>query len=361
MINYPKATMNSLQAALYDCYGQTMLSIESIDRLNATHFILLGFQVSQSVKILLVTIFSIAYIFTILENVAIISISLWDSKLNKPMYFFLSKLSLLETVYVSVTVPKMLSDLSTGNTFISLCGCMFQLYLFLSIGCSECFLLAAMSYDRYLAICNPLLYHNIMTKKMCWILTVGSLFLGFLACSFSIGLITQLNFCGSKIINHYLCDISPVIHLSCDDISVIELVDFITALSVLISSLILIIISYVYIISTIKKIPSDRKWKKAFSTCASHLTVVVLFFGTTIFMYGRPQAIDSFDFNKCLSIFYSFVIPMLNPVIYTLRNSEMRTSLSAMFIKCCTQLLPSLLYNQMERQDTNWSCCNTNL
>ncbi|XP_069609320.1 olfactory receptor 6B1-like [Ranitomeya imitator] len=311
-----------------------MLSIEHISSLNATHFILLGFQVSPGVKTLLAVIFSVAYIFTILENVAIIVISTWDPKLHKPMYFFLNKLSWLETVYVSVTVPKMLSGLSTGNNIIlSLYDCIMQLYFFLSIGCSECFLLAAMAYDRYLAICNPLLYNSIMTSQMCWILTLGSLFLGFLACSFSIGLITQLNFCGSNIINHYLCDISPVIHLSCDDISIVEMVDFITALLVLISSLILIIISYVYIISSIKNIPSDRRWTKAFSTCASHLTVVVLFFGTTIFMYARPQAIDSFNSNKFLSVLYSFFIPMLNPMIYTLRNSDMKKSLSAMF-KC---------------------------
>ncbi|XP_075681465.1 olfactory receptor 6B9-like [Rhinoderma darwinii] len=308
-----------------------MLSIESISSFNSTHFILLGFQTSPLVKTLLAIIFSIAYTFTILENVAIIAIAMWDPKLHTPMYFFLSKLSWLETVYVSVTVPKMLSGLVIGNNIISLCDCLLQLYLFLSIGSSECFLLAAMSYDRYLAICNPLLYHSIMTSRMCWILTLGSLFIGFLACSFSIGLIEQLNFCGSNIINHYLCDISPVIHLSCDDISTVELVDFITALSVLISSLVLIIISYVYIISTIKNLPSHRRWKKAFSTCASHLIVVVLFFGTTIFMYARPQAIDSFDFNKFLSVLYSFMIPMLNPMIYTLRNSDMKTSLSAMF------------------------------
>lgn len=308
-----------------------MHSIESITSLNATHFILLGFQASPLVKTMLAIIFSIAYIVTILENVSIIFISKWDPKLHTPMYFFLSKLSWLETVYVSVTVPKMLSGLLTGNNIISLYGCMLQLYLFLSIGCSECFLLAAMAYDRYLAICQPLLYHSIMTSKMCWILTLGSLFLGFLACSFSIGLIIQLNFCGSKIINHYLCDISPVIHLSCDDISTVEIVDFITALSVLVSSLVLIILSYVYIIYTLKNVPSDRSWKKAFSTCSSHLTVVALFFGTTIFMYARPQAIDSFDVNKFLSVLYSFIIPMLNPVIYTLRNSDMKISLSAMF------------------------------
>ncbi|KAG9487211.1 olfactory receptor 6B9-like [Eleutherodactylus coqui] len=308
-----------------------MLSTENLSNLNSTHFILLGFQASPLVKILLAIIFSMAYVFTILENAAVIVISMCDPKLHTPMYFFLSKLAWLEIAYVSVTVPKMLSGLLTGNNLISLSGCMLQLYLFLSFGCSECFLLAAMAYDRYLAICNPLLYHSIMTCGMCWLLTLGSLFLGFLACSFSIGLITQLNFCGFNLINHYLCDISPVIQLSCDDISTVEMVDFFSALSVLVSSLVLIIISYIYIIATIKNVSSNESWKKAFSTCASHLTVVVLFFGTTIFMYARPQAIDSFNINKFLSVLYSFIIPMLNPVIYTLRNSDMKVSMSAMF------------------------------
>ncbi|XP_072269980.1 olfactory receptor 6B9-like [Pyxicephalus adspersus] len=308
-----------------------MANNESIQLTDQMHFILLGFQTSPFIKTILTTVFSIAYIFTLLENTAIIGIVRWDPKLYTPMYFFLSKLSCLEMLYVSVTVPKMLSDLITETNVISVWGCLLQLYLFLSIGCVECFLLAAMAYDRYLAICNPLLYHSIMTSSVCWLLTGGSVFLGFLACSFSIGLIAQLDFCGSRTINHYLCDISPVIHLSCEDISTVELVDFISALLVLITSLVLITVSYIYIISVMMKIPVARGWKKAFSTCASHLIVVILFFGTTIFMYARPQAIDSFDFNKYLSVLYSFFIPMLNPLIYTLRNTDMRKSLQAIF------------------------------
>ncbi|XP_075424039.1 olfactory receptor 6B2-like [Ascaphus truei] len=296
-----------------------------------THFILLGFQSSPAIRNLLSSIFSIMYVITILENVAIIVMVQWDSNLHTPMYFFLTKLSCLETLYVSVTVPKMLSDLVTGNNTIPVSGCIIQLYFFLSLACTECFLLAAMAYDRYLAICNPLRYHTIMTPKVCWYLAGGSLFLGFLSVSFSIGLIAQLRFCDHKVINHYLCDISPVIHLSCEDISTVELVDFITALIVLVSSLVPIIVSYFYIIRTIQKIPSDRGCKKAFSTCASHLTVVVIFFGTTIFMYARPKAIDSLDFNKFLSVLYSAIIPMLNPMIYTLRNNDIKRSLHRMF------------------------------
>ncbi|KAM4808029.1 olfactory receptor 6B1-like [Rhinophrynus dorsalis] len=309
-----------------------MMINESTKEEMITHFILLGFQTSTGIQNFLSCIFSIAYTITILENVAIMVTVHWNSRLHTPMYFFLTKLSFLETLYVSVTVPKMLADLVTGNKTISICGCILQLYLFLSLACTECFLLSTMAYDRYLAICNPLRYHNIMTTQLCWFLVGGSLCLGFLSCTFSIGLIAKLNFCGPKIINHYLCDISPVINLSCDDISVVELVDFITALFVLISSLVPIIVSYIYIIATIKKMSCDRGWKKVFSTCASHLTVVVIFFGTTIFMYARPKAIDSFDFNKFLSVLYSIIIPMMNPVIYTLRNNDMKKSLQAIFV-----------------------------
>ncbi|XP_053555857.1 olfactory receptor 6Y1-like [Bombina bombina] len=297
-----------------------------------THFILLGFQSSPVVQKILSWIFSTAYVITILENTAIIVIVRWNSKLHKPMYFFLTKLSFLETFYVTATVPKLLNDLISGYNLISVCGCLLQLYFFLSLACTECFLLAAMSYDRYLAICNPLHYNNVMTNRTCWSLASTSLFLGFLSCSFSIGLIAQLDFCGPKVINHYLCDISPVIHLSCEDISKVEIVDFITALFVLISSLVPIILSYVYIISTIQKLPSEKGWTKTFNTCASHLTVVILFFGTTIFMYARPKAIDSFDFNKILSVLYSIIIPMINPMIYTLRNNEIKKSLLKIFL-----------------------------
>ncbi|OCU01570.1 olfactory receptor 6B1 [Xenopus laevis] len=307
-----------------------MLANKSTERA-VPHFILLGFQSSPANRSCLLLFFVVAYIIIILQNVAVIVVVHWDSKLHTPMYFFLTKLACLETLYVSVTVPKILACLATSNNAISVGGCILQLYFFLSLACTECFLLAAMAFDRYLAICVPLRYHCIMTSKMCWSLTWASLFMGFLSCSFSVGLISKLNCCGPNVINHFVCDISPVINLSCEDISAVELVDFIAALIVLLSSSVPIIVSYIYIISTIRKISSEKGWKKTFSTCASHLTVVIIFFGTTIFMYARPKAIQSFDFNKFLSVLYSVIIPVINPMIYTLRNNDMKRSMKNMF------------------------------
>ncbi|KAG8455579.1 hypothetical protein GDO86_001685 [Hymenochirus boettgeri] len=305
----------------------------SISDKAVTHFILLGFQSSQVIKSYLSFFFSAAYLLAILENVAVILLVQWDPKLHTPMYFFLSKLSCLEIFYVSVTVPKILHDLVTNENTISLHGCILQLYLFLSLACTECFLLTAMAVDRYMAICVPLHYYSMMTRKMCWCLCGSSLFLGFLSCSFSIGLITELHFCGPNIINHYLCDISPLINLSCQDISTIELVNFITALFVLFSSSVPITISYIRIIYAICQIPSDGGWKKSFSTCASHLMVVTIFFGTTIFMYARPKANQSLDVHKDLSVLYTIVIPVINPMIYTLKNNDMKKSLKNIFVK----------------------------
>ncbi|XP_068104842.1 olfactory receptor 6B3-like [Hyperolius riggenbachi] len=308
-----------------------MATNDSIPTTDLTHFILVGFQTSPNVKAILAAVFSAGYVLIILENAAIIVIVEWDTKLHTPMYFFLSKLSCLEILFVSVTVPKMLNDLATGNNVISLWGCLLQLYFFMSLGCSECFFLAAMAYDRYVAICNPLHYHVVMTPGICWSLTGGSLFLGFLASSVAIGFIAQLKFCHFNLINHYFCDVSPVIQISCGDILTAEFVDFISALFVLVVSLVLIILSYIYIMISITKIASGQGWKKSFSTCSSHLMVVILFFGTTIFMYARPQAIDSYDSNKLLSLLYSFIIPMLNPVIYTFRNNDIKKSLKRIF------------------------------
>ncbi|KAE8633915.1 hypothetical protein XENTR_v10002140 [Xenopus tropicalis] len=308
-----------------------MTSNESTNEKAVAHFILLGFQSSPAIRSCLLLFFIVAYIFIILQNVAVIVIVQWDSKLHTPMYFFLTKLACLESLYVSVTIPKILDGLVTSNNTISVGGCLLQLYFFLSLACTECFLLAAMAFDRYLAICTPLRYHSIMTNKMCWSLTWASLFLGFLSCSFSVGLISKLNFCGPNVINHYVCDISPVINLSCEDISAVELVDFITALIVLLSSSVPITVSYISIISTVRKIPSGRGWKKAFSTCASHLAVVIIFFGTTIFMYARPMAIQSFNVNKFLSVLYSVIIPVINPMIYTLRNNDIKRSMKNIF------------------------------
>ncbi|XP_062813310.1 olfactory receptor 6B1 [Anolis carolinensis] len=295
-------------------------------------FLLLGFPTLLLFQILLFIIFLIVYILTLLENIVIIMLIRMNKQLHKPMYFFLSHLSFLETWYISVTVPKLLVNLVTKNKSISYEGCMAQLYFFISLVCTECVLLAVMAYDRYVAICNPLRYPVIMTAQFCLHLAVGSWLTGFLISMLKVFFISCLNFCGPNTINHFFCDISPLLNLSCTDRTVAEMVDFVFALIILIIPLSVNIGSYVCIIVTILHIPTTQGKKKAFSTCASHLTVVMIFFSATLFMYARPKRIHSFDLNKLVSVVYTIVTPMLNPCIYCLRNQDVKEALKKVFL-----------------------------
>uniref|UniRef100_A0A8D0FYN1 Olfactory receptor n=1 Tax=Sphenodon punctatus TaxID=8508 RepID=A0A8D0FYN1_SPHPU len=290
-------------------------------------FILVGFPTIMKLQVLLFVIFFTVYVLTLLENVVIIALIKTNHHLQKPMYFFLSHLSFLETWYISVTVPKLLVNFLAANKSISFIGCMAQLYFFISLVCTECVLLAVMAYDRYLAICNPLRYPAIMSQRLCMQLAVGSWLAGFLISMLKVFFISRLNFCGPNIINHFFCDISPLLNLSCSDMTVAEMVDFVFALIILLIPLSVTVISYICIINTILHIPTAQGRKKAFSTCASHLTVVIIFFSATLFMYARPRRIHSFDLNKLVSIIYTIVTPMLNPFIYCLRNQEVKEAL----------------------------------
>ncbi|XP_013920521.1 PREDICTED: olfactory receptor 6B1-like [Thamnophis sirtalis] len=294
-------------------------------------FILLGFPTSMELQILLFVIFLTAYNVTLFENIVIIIAIKITPQLNKPMYFFLSNLSFLETWYICVIVPKLLINFLVQDTFISFEGCMTQLYFFSSLICTECILLAVMAFDRYVAICNPLHYSTIMTQHLCMILAVSSWLIGFLASMLKVIFISQLPFCGPNIINHFFCDISPLLNMACEDMTVAEIVDFVLALIILLVPLSVTIISYVCIISTILTIPSLQGQKKAFSTCAAHLSVVVIFFSATLFMYARPKRIHPFDLNKLVSVVYTIVTPMLNPFIYCLRNQEVKGALNKVF------------------------------
>ncbi|KAF7237985.1 Olfactory receptor 6B1 [Varanus komodoensis] len=294
-------------------------------------FILLGFPTVKELQILLFMLFLGVYILTLLENIAIISLIRTNSHLQKPMYFFLSHLSFLETWYISVTVPKLLVNFLAEDKSISYEGCMAQLYFFISLACTECVLLAVMAYDRYAAICNPLRYPVIMTSQLCLQLAVGSWFCGFLISLLKVFFISHLSFCGQNIINHFFCDISPLLNLSCTDRTEAEMVDFVFALIILVIPLMVTIGSYVCIINTVLHIPTAQGKRKAFSTCASHLTVVMIFYSATLFMYARPQRIHSFDLNKLVSIVYTIITPMLNPCIYCLRNQDVKDALKKMF------------------------------
>ncbi|NWH43919.1 OR6B1 protein, partial [Fregata magnificens] len=290
-------------------------------------FILLGFPTIIELQALLFVIFLIVYLLTVLENIVIITLIRKNHQLHKPMYFFLGHLSFLEAWYISVTVPKLLVNFLVKNKSISFTGCMAQLYFFIALVCTECVFLAVMAYDRYVATCNPLRYPVIMNYRVCMQLAMGSWMVSFLTSVLKIFFISQLSFCGPNVINHFYCDISPLLTLSCTEWLVAEMVDFAFALLILLIPLSVIIISYVCIISTILCIPMAQNRKKTFSTCVSHLSVVIIFFSATLFMYARPRSIHSLDLNKLVSIIYTVVTPMLNPFVYCLRNQKVKHTL----------------------------------
>ncbi|CAO2638522.1 Olfactory receptor 6Y1 [Lemmus lemmus] len=263
-------------------------------------FILLGFSAYPH------SVFLVTYLLTLVENLLIILAIRSDGQLHKPMYFFLSHLSFLEMWYVTVISPKMLVNFLSKDKSISFNGCMTQLYFFVTFVCTEYILLAVMAFDRYVAICNPLRYPVIMTNQLCGILAGGCWFCGLMTAMIKMVFIARLRYCGTPHINHYFCDISPLLNVSCEDSSQAELVDFFLALI---------------------KIPSAQGRQKAFSTCASHLTVVTLFYSTTLFTYARPKLMYAYNSNKVVSVLYTIIVPLLNPIIYCLRNRDVKMAL----------------------------------
>ena len=297
---------------------------------NITHiseFVLVGFPTYPWLQVLLFFLFLITYLFVLLENVVII-LTIWvTGSLHKPMYYFLGTMSFLETWYISVTVPKMLAGFLLCPNTISFLGCMTQLYFFTSLACTECVLLAAMAYDRYVAICWPLHYPVMMTTEFCVQLTISSWLSGFTVSLAKVYFISQVSFCGNNILNHFFCDVSPILKLACMDSSMAEMVDFVLAIIILVFPLSATVLSYAFIVSAILHIPSATGQWNAFSTCASHLMVVVIFYTAVIFMYVRPRAIASFNSNKLISAIYVVFTPMLNPIIYCLRNKEVKNAI----------------------------------
>ncbi|KAM6451676.1 olfactory receptor 6F1-like [Liasis olivaceus] len=300
-----------------DTGNQTMIS----------EFILTGFATLPELQSLLSLFFLMIYFATVAGNFLIILIVIADHHLHTPMYFFLGNLSCLETCYSSIILPKMLANLFTGQQSISFTGCMVQFYLFGSCVCIETYLLAAMSYDRYLAICRPLHYASIMHGKIgvqiMIVVWIGS----FLANCLTISLLSQLSFCGPNVINHYFCDLIPLEKLSCSDTTLVQLVTFLLTVIFTVTPFLLTLISYICIIVTILKISSAVGRQKAFSTCSSHLMVVCLFYGTLIIVYILPDTPSLRDLNKVFSIFYTVLTPLINPLIYSLRNQEVHKAL----------------------------------
>ncbi|XP_036605734.1 olfactory receptor 6B2-like [Trichosurus vulpecula] len=294
---------------------------------NISEFILLGFPTAPWLQYLLFLLFLFVYLFVLMENFIIIFTVWANTSLHKPMYYFLSNMSFLEVWYVSDIIPKMLSGFLFQQKNISFVGCMTQLYFFISLICTECVLLASMAYDRYVAICYPLRYGVIMTTKLCVQLVAFSYATAFIISIIKVYFISHATFCGSSVINHFFCDVSPILKLACTDFSTAELVDFVLGFIILVFPLISTILSYGYISSTVILIPSSTGRWKAFSTCASHLIVVIIFYTALIFMYVRSQAIDQRSSNKLISAIYTVVTPIVNPLIYCLRNTEFKNFL----------------------------------
>ncbi|KFO21802.1 olfactory receptor 8H1 [Fukomys damarensis] len=289
-------------------------------------FILMGLTDSAETQLVLSVLFLLIYLITVLGNMGMILIIRTDPQLHTPMYFFLTHLSFLDLSYSSVITPKTLQNLLTSNKSISFLGCFTQMFFFIVCGATECFLLSSMAYDRCVAICRPLHYPVIMSTRLCWSLLTGSYVIAFVDSTVNAVYMSRLYFCDSNVVQHFFCDTSPILALSCSDTTEDEIIIFICAGSNLVLSLITISGSYLSILSTIMKINSTAGKKKAFSTCASHLLGVSIFYSTMIFTYLKPKSSYSLGRDQVASVFYTIVIPMLNPLIYSLRNKEVKSA-----------------------------------
>ncbi|XP_011384689.1 olfactory receptor 2A1/2A42-like [Pteropus vampyrus] len=292
-----------------------------------TEFVLLGFCLGLRIHILLFGFFSLFYAFTLLGNGVILGLISLDPRLHTPMYFFLSHLATVDIAYACNTVPQMLVNLLNPAKPISFAGCMTQTFLFLTFAHTECLLLLMMSYDRYVAICHPLRYSVIMSWRVCIILVVISWACGSLLALVHVLLILRLPFCGPHEINHFFCEILSVLKLACADTWLNQVVIFAACVFILVGPLSLVLVSYTRILVAILRIQSGDGRRKAFSTCSSHLCVVGLFFGSAIVMYMAPKSRHPEEQQKILFLFYSFFNPMLNPLIYSLRNAEVKDAL----------------------------------
>uniref|UniRef100_A0A8C0GFT9 Olfactory receptor n=1 Tax=Chelonoidis abingdonii TaxID=106734 RepID=A0A8C0GFT9_CHEAB len=298
-----------------------------------TEFILLGFGNLPELQILLFLLFLIIYIVTVAGNVLIIALVVADQQLHTPMYFFLGNLSCLETCYTSTILPRMLASLLTGDRTISVSSCLTQYYFFGFLAVAECCLLAVMSYDRYLAICKPLHYEVLMHGRSCLQLAVGTWISSSLAADITVFLMQQLTFCGPNEIDHFFCDFIPVIKLSCSDTRMMELITTMLAAMCTLPPFLLTLATYVCIITTTLRIPSTIGWQNAFSTCSSHLIVVSIFYGTIMIVYMLPKTDTLRDLDKVFSVFYTVVTPMVNPLIYSLSNREVKEALGKIVTK----------------------------
>ncbi|XP_053462952.1 olfactory receptor 6N1 [Nycticebus coucang] len=289
-----------------------------------TEFVILGFPHLQGVQTYLFILLLLIYLTTVWGNLLIFLVIRLDSRLHTPMYHFVGTLSFLELGYTAATIPKMLANLLSEKKTISFSGCLLQIYFFHSLGATECYLLTAMAYDRYLAICRPLHYPTLMTPALCAKIAVGCWLAGLAGPVAEISLVSRLPFCGPNRIQHIFCDFPPVLSLACTDTSINILVDFVINSCKILATFLLILSSYVHIIHAVLRTPSAAGRRKAFSTCASHLAVVITFYASILFMYVRLKKTYSLDHDRALAVVYSVLVPFLNPFIYSLRNKDIK-------------------------------------
>uniref|UniRef100_A0A8C6EW55 Olfactory receptor n=1 Tax=Marmota marmota marmota TaxID=9994 RepID=A0A8C6EW55_MARMA len=305
-------------------------------------FVLKGFTDSNDLQMILFFLFLAVYLFTLLGNLGLIGLVILDSRLHNPMYYFLSVLSSVDACYSTDITPNMLANFISKSKIISYYGCATQSFLAVTFGTTECFLLAAMAYDRYVAIYNPLLYSVSMSPRIYVPLIIASYVGGILHAILHTVATFSLSFCGSNVIRHIFCDIPPLLAISCSDTHINELLLFLFVSSIEIVTILIVLISYGFILLAILRMHSAEGRKKSFSTCGSHLTVVIVFYGTLIFIYLQPNSGHYFDTDKLASVFYTLVIPMLNPFIYSLRNKDVKYALQRTWKKIQVIQIPAL-------------------
>nr|XP_036873049.1 olfactory receptor 6C2-like [Manis javanica] len=290
---------------------------------SAITFILLGLTDDPHLQVFLSVFLFLTYIFTVAGNLIIVLLTLVDSHLKTPMYFFLRHFSILEIVFTTVCVPRFLYSLTTGDRRVTYNACIIQLFFIILFGAAEFFLLTAMSYDRYVAICKPLHYTTIMSDRVCTILVLLCWLIGLIVVLPPISRAVQLDFCNSYLVDHFGCDASPLLKIVCSDTQFVEQLALVMAVLTLIFTLVCVAVSYTYIIKTILRLPSAQQRKKAFSTCSSHMIVVSITYGSCIFIYIKP-AKEGVAMNKVVSLLNTSVIPLMNPFIYSLRNKQVK-------------------------------------
>ncbi|XP_075131752.1 olfactory receptor 11A1-like [Leptodactylus fuscus] len=331
--NFSLAPVSSLTVFLSTCYYQSSILLEK--NLTAVkEFFLLGFQGGLFLSNALFLVFFLVYVATICGNLLIITLVSTSKILHTPMYFFISQLSISDILLTSEIAPNMLHVLLKNGGTITYVGCMTQYYFFCVVEVFECLLLSVMSYDRYVAICNPLRYNTIMTSTCSMILGITCWLFGFAVAFIDIVMALMLNFCGPNIIDHFYCDLVPLLEIACSDTYIVQLEISILSVPAAFIPTIIIVISYVKIVSVVLRIPSSTGRQKAFSTCSSHLMVVSIFFCTLFSVYVLPMGARIPTISKLISLLYTVFTPLINPIIYSLRNRDIKKAIEKSLYKC---------------------------